>query len=495
MDSLAELINSLNHTDLKDFKTFLKRKNKRNDAKNLALLKLIETDDIINENIIYKNAKNKDAYHALRKRLNDNLILFLSNKTFENNNAEGNEALRLLIVSRYFFENALIKIGFKSIQKAEKLAFRLEQYSLLNEIYLTRLQYSHLNSTENLNELTLKFETNQNNIQNEAKLNVIYALLRKEFQEIQLKGKITNLNELLTDTLRLFNHSFEDILTYKSLVQILFIATEYASIKQNYHLIERFIKTAKQFIESKKESAEDHLFYHIQIIYYLANYSFRSQHFDESKRYLDEMLSLMLKQNKAYFKLYNLRYQLLVSLHLHFTNNSSDALKTIENALTSINKKSKQEDIDDLQATYAMVLGQLMDKNSLKVLAKLTHTDAWYEKKMGMLWTIRKNMMEILTHAQFENTDYALSRIKSFKRRYKIYLQNANEQIVLDYIAFVEKIVLNPEIIKQNDFKKKLDNFIYSEHKGDVFLKSFLGWILAMQQNSTPYEATMRLIQ
>ena len=103
--------------------------------------------------------------------------------------------------------------------------------------------------------------------------------------------------------------------------------------------------------------------------------------------------------------------------------------------------------------------------------------------------------MEILTHAQFENTDYALSRIKSFKRRYKIYLQNANEQIVLDYIAFVEKIVLNPEIIKQNDFKKKLDNFIYSEHKGDVFLKSFLGWILAMQQNSTPYEATMRLIQ
>ena len=495
MDSLSDLINNLDTTEIKEFKSFLKKKNKRNDVKNIQLLNYLKTDDINNKNIFKLETKiSNDAYHALRKRLSDALILFLSNKTFEKNNAEGNEALRLLIVSRYFFENEWNKIAYKCLQKAEKFAQKLEQYSLLNEIYLTRLQYAHLNPAEDLNKLTIEFEFNQKQIQNEAKLNVIYALLRKEFQEIQLKGKITNLNDLLTSTLRQFNYSLEDILTYKTLFQILFIANEYASIKQNYQLIESFIKTAQQFIESKKETAGNHLFYHIHIIYFLANYSFRSQKFDECKTYLDEMLVLMQKQNNIYYSVYNPRYQLLVSLLFHFTNNSLLAIKTIENTLKTNHKNTKQEDIDDLVATQAMILGQLLDKNALKTIAKLSHTDAWYEKKMGMLWTIRKNMMEILIHAQFEHTDYALSRIKSFKRRYKNYLHQSKEQIVMDYILIIEKYLLKPEIIRHHSFNEKLNHLIQNEQKGDIFLKSFLGWMIAIQQNISPYEATMKLI-
>mgnify|MGYP003619175327 FL=1 len=276
--------------------------------------------------------------------------------------------------------------------------------------------------------------------------------------------------------------------------QILFIANEYASIKQNYQLIESFIKTAQQFIESKKETAGNHLFYHIHIIYFLANYSFRSQKFDECKTYLDEMLVLMQKQNNIYYLVYNPRYQLLVSLLFHFTNNSLLAIKTIENTLKTKHKNTKQEDIDDLVATQAMILGQLLDKNALKTVAKLSHTDAWYEKKMGMLWTIRKNMMEILIHAQFEHTDYALSRIKSFKRRYKNYLHQSKEQIVMDYILIIEKYLLKPEIIRHHSFNEKLNHLIQNEQKGDIFLKSFLGWMIAIKQNISPYEATMKLI-
>ena len=103
-------------------------------------------------------------------------------------------------------------------------------------------------------------------------------------------------------------------------------------------------------------------------------------------------------------------------------------------------------------------------------------------------------MMEILIHAQFEHTDYALSRIKSFKRRYKNYLHQSKEQIVMDYILIIEKYLLKPEIIRHHSFNEKLNHLLQNEQKGDIFLKSFLGWMIAIKQNISPYEATMKLI-
>src|SRR5690606_19498232 len=156
MDALSELISLLNTNEIKEFKLFLKKKNKRNDVKNIELFSILKTDDLIKLEKLYGSDKNKDAYHSLRKRLYESLILFLSNKTFEKNNSEAHEALRLLVVSKFLLENNLYKPAFKCLQKAEKISEKLEQYSLLHEILQTKLQYAFLNDKEDLEELTDK---------------------------------------------------------------------------------------------------------------------------------------------------------------------------------------------------------------------------------------------------------------------------------------------------------------------------------------------------
>jgi hypothetical protein len=108
MDSILELTNLLNISEKKQFRQFLKQKNKRADVKNLQLLDLIETDDITGLNKLYNPEKNNDAYHALRKRLQDNLLLFLSQKTFESNHSDTYDALRLVVVGRFLLENDVI---------------------------------------------------------------------------------------------------------------------------------------------------------------------------------------------------------------------------------------------------------------------------------------------------------------------------------------------------------------------------------------------------
>lgn len=494
MNSLSEIVSLMDNSDKKEFIRYLNQKNKRHNVKNISYFKLIETDDKIKINNLYKNSKNKDAYHALRKRLYDNLIEFMSNRSFEKNTDEINEALRYLVLSRFFLENGLYKTAFKNLAKAEEKAFQLDQFSLLNEIYQTQIQYLHLQSHFQIDDRREKLSNNLNQIQKEANLNLGYALLRKELQEIHQNKKVVNFKNLVQETLGNLGLSIDEILTYKSLYQILFIANEFGNIHQNFSLLESFINSSYAFLESKKEHSENHLYYHIQIVYFLANFHFRTNDFSQSQVYLNEMMGLMEKKNSRYFKTFYLRHQLLLSLNLYYTGNSEKAMEMIEIALKKAGKEANIEEIYDLKVSLVSFLAQHQDQETLKKLKELTHTDAWFEKKMGMLWTIRKNLLEILVHVQFENTELALSRIQSFKRRYKKYLYEVKEQRVMDYVLWVEQLVKKPEIAQSSDFKNEVLNRMKWDENKDPFILSFWAWLISRTEKKTPFEVVLGLV-
>ena len=104
------------------------------------------------------------------------------------------------------------------------------------------------------------------------------------------------------------------------------------------------------------------------------------------------------------------------------------------------------------------------------------HTDTWYERQLGMLWTIRKNLMEILLHAQFGNLEYALSRSRSFKRRYRKYLVEVGEERVWHYADLVEKYLLKPELAHDRLFGEKIKKMLEDDQNQDVFSMEFLYW-------------------
>ena len=494
MDSIQELISLLNNTDRKLFRQFLDRKNTRSDVKNMHLLDLIETDDITGLTKLYESEKNNDAYYALRKRLQDNLLLFLSQKTFENNHSDTHDALRLLVVGRFLLENDVVKIAFKCLNKAQRLAEHLEQFNLLNELLLLKLQYAHLSGAEDLEALTARFLTNQSDMQREAKLNMAYAFLRQELQEIHLRGKVVNLTSLMITTIRKYKISTQDLMTYKSIYQILFIANEYAAIQQNYGLIERYINRTNHFMQGQVEKKQSYLFYHISILYFLANFHLRRNNFDRSASYLREMMDLMVSDSR-YYAVFYLRYQLLSALNLFYTGFPDDSIVLLQESLSKTKSSFKPEDIEDVRICLTMFLALCNDRGSLKQLTLLTRTDAWYEKKMGMLWTIRKNLMEILVQAQFSNIELAVSRLNSFRRRYKKYLLKTSEQRVLSFLKLVEKYLLNPDVIFDMAYKKAVLDQLEMLENNDLFTLSFIAWLIARWEKKTAYKVVLTLIQ
>lgn len=493
MDSLSELVGLLSSNDKNTFRSHLRARNKRDDVKNVRLLNLIETDDITGIEKLYRSAKNKDAYHALRKRLQDSLLIFLSQKTFESSNSEGYDALRLLVVGRFLLENNVTKIAFKCLDKAEKLAANLEQFNLLNELLLLKLQYAHMPGAEDLEKLTARFIQNQSLMQREAKLNMAYAFLRQELVEIHLKAKVVDLTTLIKTIIKKYQISEEDLMTYKSIYQILFIANEYAAIQQNYSLIERYVDRTDRFMQDQTGYKPAYLFYHISILYFLANFHLRQRRFERSVSYLDRMEELMAT-DRRYDIGFRLRHHLLSALNSFYSNKAGEAIALLQQSLSTVKPNAKSEDVEDLRVCLVTFLALCNDRASLKQLSLMARTDAWYEKKMGMLWTIRKSLMEILVHAQFSNIELAMSRLNSFRRRYRKYLIKTSEERVLDFLKLVEKHLLKPDVIFDASFQTKVSDQLKQPGNDDIFTMSFIAWLMARWEKKTAYEVLMTLI-
>jgi len=494
MDSISDLIDLFNIDDIKDFKTFLKRKNKRTDVKNLQLLDFIKTDDINKLKKLYGTSKNRDAYHALRKRLHDSLLFFLSNKVFERDNSEAHEALRLLVVGRFLLENHLPKAGFKCLHRAEQKAQLLEQFSLLNEILQTRLQYAYLDPKANLEILIERLMCNQNKMQQEAKFEIAYAFLRSELQDIHLKAKIVDLNNLVSGALRKYAISLSELLSFKSLYQILYIANEYATIHQNYALVKSFLKISDEFVAQQRANSVHHMFYYLHILYFLANFNFRNGLFGHSLEYLQELEEGM-STGIAYGKQFRSRYYLLMALNYHYLGAGDKGLTFLRSGIQQIGGQTNEAELADLQLCLVMFLTQFQDQDALAELRKMMRTDSWYEKKMGMLWTIRKNLLEILLHIQNGNIDVAASRVRSFKRRYKKYLEMVKEGRVIRFLKLVESYLQDPAVIKCAVFVDEVKQMASAVENQDLFVLSFIAWMRSRITSETPYQALLALVE
>ena len=93
-------------------------------------------------------------------------------------------------------------------------------------------------------------------------------------------------------------------------------------------------------------------------------------------------------------------------------------------------------------------------------MREFSHTDFWYQKKMGMDWTIKKNLLEIIVHAQLEYTELSLSWLKSFRRRYRTYLTDVNEMRVLLYVQLLKHYINNPQSGTSEAYKTAFEQLL-----------------------------------
>ncbi|GAA4956083.1 hypothetical protein GCM10023314_32300 [Algibacter agarivorans] len=497
MINLNDIVSTFSTEDQQKFITYLEKKNKRNDAKNIALFNLLSEDELNSKDISIKlyGSEKKDAYHALRKRLHQSLIDFTANQSLQDENSADMQIIKYLLAAKSFLKQNQHKVAYKILDKAEILATEHYLFPMLNEIYHTKIQYAYANPSVELDPLIIKLKGNQKHIAIENELNIVYVKIRQTLNNIAYKGDVLDFQTILDNTFKTHNININDALSFKSLYQLVTIASISAFITKDYLKIEPFlINTYKSILNYK--SKENQLYYHIQILYAIANTLFRNKKFSESMPYLELMHEHMNLKKQKYYTIFKLKYLLLKSLNLNYSNQQELAIQTLEPFI-----KSKHPDTESLLDINLSLIVYYFQKNDLKkahqVFSKFYHTDSWYAEKAGKEWVIKKNLIEILLHIELKNIDLAESRLLSFKRGHYSYLKSINQQRVITYLGFVEAYYKNPETVTTKAFKDTVENaFDWIEtHKEDIFVISFYSWLKGKINNTDLYQTTITLIK
>lgn len=497
MNDLNHIVSTFSKEDQKRFISFLEKNNKRNDTKNIQLFKHVLNNKLSSKAICFKIYKqeNSAAYHALRKRLYRSIIDFVANMSLLDENSVDMQIIKYILASRKCLEHKQYKMAYKILDKAEDLAAEHHLFSLLNEIYHTKIQYSYVNPDVLLDETISEFRQNQKKYFLEDELNIVYAKVRQTLNEVAHTGETTNFQSVLDAILKEHHININESMSFKSLFQLMSIVGLSAFVTNDYLKTEPFlINTYNAILKSKKEGKS--VYYHIQILYLIANTLFRNKKFEQSQHYLALMHQEMLNKNKKYYNTFKLKHHLLQALNLNYSDNQNEAIAILQPLI-----HLKHEDIESLLDIYLSLIVFYFQKNDFKkahhLFSKFYHTDTWYLEKAGKEWVIKKHLIEILLHIELNHIDLVESRLLSFKRSYSKYLKSINQERVLIYLNFVERYYKNPEKVTSKAFKNTVEAAFewLSKDKEDIFVMSFYAWLKSKIENENLYTTTLNLVR
>lgn len=489
MSFTIEVIRKLSIEEKKNFVRYLKKKNRRGDVKNIELFHLLDQGKYAVAEELYTPVS-KNAFHALNKRLFDSLIDFIAIVRFEEESSEEMEVMKYLVASRFLFDKELNKIAFRTLKKAEDKSIQYGLHTLLNEIFTYKIQKAHLDFSINLDEEIIKYKENKIKIDQEEKLNLFYASVKRDLNIVEIE-----VAEVVQKNLLKFELTIQNGLTYNSLLKILEISNSVAAMSRDYFSIMSFVETTCEKIEGLDNHSHKNLGSHIQLLYYLANFNFRCKNFSKSKSYLYTMQQCMMLEGKKYFEPFKLKYVLLHSLLQVFSGAVELAVKEL--SVVDFSKlKSDTVDLLDLKLTQIISLFLNGDiKESFNKYREFYHSDVWYAKKCGKVWVIQKNLIELLLLVELDNYDLFELRLSSFRKKHKTNIQNHKEDRVLEFLKLVVLYYKNPNITTNDSFRNRIETLITNNLvEEDIFIVSFYSWLKAKVVEKSVYEVCLESV-
>lgn len=488
---LEELIEVMSAKEAEGFVQFLKKKNKRSDVRNIDLFHIYykSKKDTIREEL------NTNAYNVLKKRVADALIEYLANTTIEEESNAEIGIIKLLLLSRKLFLHSKYKSAFRLLKRAEKQATSIAHFSLLNEIYHTSIQYSHHEYSDSQEDIFKKFEENQDSFQQQERLNLVYAKIKKSYLNQKGQGDGIDINKLINESFTAYGISEKDGINFKSLYQIASIIDIAGTQTKDYHSVKPFFESKIEELRDGEGDTEKFILYQIDMLYALANIYFRKKDFNKSEYYLEQMRIQMARFDGKYQQQRLAQYGTLLALNLNYSGKYMEAEGLLMHILSD--KSHKKENLANTVLTLTMIKfqqGKL--KEAKQLLGDLKETDNWYLKHSGLEWLLNKKMLEILLFMEISEVTLVESLITSFSRKYISYFKENKNLQALQFLKLIKKHFQQPDQSTSKEFKNLVDRTLKFKktQQEDIFMMSFYAWLKSKMEERNVYEVTLELV-
>jgi len=246
--------------------------------------------------------------------------------------------------------------------------------------------------------------------------------------------------------------------------------------------------TINSLIAKKGAIKTKHRYYYLNILNLLAVTHFRNKRFQDSMQVAKQMEREMNSDNGAYYKRFYEKLSLIKVLNYNYTGDHAKALALLLDF---------QNDSLDIKLILPMCLMQQSRfSEAYQKLLLLNHSDDWYEKKMGLLWVLKKNILEILLLIELDKQDLVFLRLERFKRRFVKKLKQLGEQRVLTFIALTTHYYENPKEVVSAVFADRVEQSFYwlGAAQEDIFVMSFYAWLKSKMLNEDLYKITLELV-
>lgn len=490
MSTITDLFSIIPEDEQSQFVRYLNARNRRIDVRNIELFQAMMNG---NEDRL-KAEMGSNAYNVLRNRLKERMIDFIAQSTLQKEGSAEDELTKTFITARRLMKEQKTETAFRLLLKLETDARKLESYALEGEIQQLLIEYAHLSGAPNLDELYLRSSENHQLQRSRTNLNLAYARIRMAYQQVEYEGKNVDLERLLKETFEEFAVSDEVAYGFSSLNQLVQLADIHGAYSKNYHELNLFFMHKLHDLQGGASDNELNSHYHIEILYVIANIYFRKKDFETSAQFLVQMKEQMERFKGKSAVHHELKWRMLSALNCNHIGDFEKARDHINSVLTQ--KLPSDETIQIRLALAMLQIQQGEYRECQRTLSKFTHTDAWYEKTLGIEWTLHKLTLEILLHIDLENYEYAESRLKSLLRKYKNYLNAEGKAQARPFLRLIQAILRDPSIVESTKFQASVESSIQwkKAEEEDVFRINFYAWLKAKMTRKAVYPTLLELL-
>ncbi|GAB5416173.1 MAG: hypothetical protein Crog4KO_12430 [Crocinitomicaceae bacterium] len=490
MNVILDLISSMSPLEKEGFVRFIKGRSKRKEGRSIELFQRLDagTEDEMKEKI------GTNAFNVLKMRLTDSLIAFLSSNVFENEMTTEAQIIRQIVLARKMLQLDKVKTGKKILQRIEKTAISIQHFSLLNEIYHSLIEISHIEESLDQQILFQKLEANTANFLQQERLNLVYAQVKRAFSESERGGQRLDLHLLIKSNFEKFGISEQRGYGLKSLYQLAMVLDYAGAQSRNYHNIDLFlIEKIDRLSEEERNNERNHL-YHIDLLYTVANIYFRKRNFKQSLLYLERMHHQMQRFDGKFQRERARKYHLLQALNLNYGNRPNEALSVLEKI--PLKQKDSQEVLQVILTKIMVLAQQEKFKEANDLMRDLYKSDAYYKRVAGLEWVINRRFIEIILHIELGNIDFAVSRIESITRQHKDFLSSSENAQAKPFLRILKHYLNNPAAVTTQAFQDRVEKTIpwNLSSEQDIFFISMYAWLKSKMTRNTIYKTTIDLL-
>lgn len=396
MDKLQFIIHSLNEEEKKGFEFFVNRFRFREERLDVKLFKRLAQPEKLDLSeafkILYSGAEEKEAYHALRKRLLGHLVEYISVKKINTENGSKHYNSKGLInLAEYLFKVNAPVPAWQYFNRAYASEVKQNNYDVLSAIYLMWLEnWATYTGSEDFSSVYKKYLEVKADLDKSQALRLALSLIQRKFQQQKLLEQTLNIDGIIKDAIDGMFIKKKDFFSMAILPSLIDTLIGCCKERQDFDAILKFVTNRIKKI-SKKDSIEDEL----DLLYrYQLELLVKTGYFELAAKNTFHL------HNK--YASYKTQYQVLIGV-----GDFSGALAVIENQPL----KNQQQVVNLLELLTVLVANEKFTAAN-QVLSSLKHSQAWLNKKMGAEWSCNYKLILLLIELQKNNLPKVLRLLK-----------------------------------------------------------------------------------